>query len=1222
MNLSGLLPLIDQIPGYRELVQRLTEDRNPSPPTPNSLFLGVLQAARSYLLAALQRDSRKLMLVIAAQPERARQLHEQLRQWSLAPEMVHHFPAPEALFYDKIAWPTETVHQRIAVLSMLARPELLPCSAEAGAALAPQGMCVIVTSAFALLPKTIPPRYLAESIRELRVHQTLDLNEFLSVLLHHGYQPASVVEERGFFSRRGGIIDIFAPNQSYPLRIELFGDEIESLRFFDPATQRSLSSVVRITLCPASEALPAYGSAAVELVQEMDLAGLQAMSRQRWQQDIESLEYGEAFRGIEFYLPCLYSEAASLLTYLPPASLVILDDRKALEDVARGLIQQAETSRVELIDEGVLPASYPIPYFSWEELAAAIDAQRGLALGYQQAGDLRPYDMDSFVPVDSYGGQLAELIEDCRQWRVEERRILLLSRQAQRLNELFRQEEIYPLFNPDSANAEEITAMPPPGSLLLVPGGFGEGWALLTSGRSPDRRERYRYSERAALLSVLTDNEIFGWAKHRRRREIRHRAASPEAFFADFREGDYVVHIEHGIAFYQGLSRKTIDGVEREYLDLEYAAGDRLYVPVNQADRVARYVGIGEEAPILQRLGTADWNRIKAKAKKAVEDVAQDLLALYATREIIPGYAFSPDTAWQAEMETSFPYEETEDQLRTIVEVKGDMEKVRPMDRLVCGDVGYGKTEVALRAAFKAVMDSKQVAILVPTTVLAQQHYLTFRDRLEPFPIAVEMLSRFRTHQEQQEILRRLGEGQIDIVVGTHRLIQRDVAFKDLGLLIIDEEQRFGVIHKERLKQMRGQVDVLTLTATPIPRTLHMALTGARDMSTIDTPPEERQPIRTQVAEYSDSLIRKAILREKSRGGQVYFVHNRVQGIRQIAQHLSRIVPEVSLVVAHGQMDEAELSRVMLDFVDGKYDVLVCTTIIESGLDIPNVNTMIINHADKFGLAQLYQLRGRVGRSATQAYAYFLYSRGQTLSDVARRRLEAIMEASELGAGFRIAMRDLEIRGAGEILGTRQHGHIAAVGFDLYTRLLAQAVKELREKEGILPETEARLPFSPLSPVPSPSVDLPLAAYLPEDYVPEVTLRLKLYQRMAGLNTLQEIGRISQELSDRFGPLPEPVQNLLYLLRVKVLADQAGATAVALDDRRVTIRFATPEDLTPLKPAVLLKFGQIAKITASFVALPWGRGGSIGQQTLLQLLETMVEARQGRATGKAPSTAR
>jgi len=1178
VNLSGLLPLIDDQPAFQALRDYMKQPAGDTPPEGASAAWD-LAAGRAYLLAALQREAPRPLVLIAANPERATQLHDQLCQWSVAPEQVHLFPAPEALLYDKTIWGAETINRRIALLSWLARPDLYPEMA------ASQPAPIIVTSVAALLHKSIAPSYLLKSIRELRLRQRIDLNELLTTLLRLGYQPTSAVEAPGSFSRRGGILDIFAPGQRYPVRIELFGDEIDSLRTFDPETQRSQETVERAAICPATEALPSYGRLALARLKRTDVAQLQALARQRWQQDMENLEFEQGFRGIEFYLPYLYSEPGSLLSFLSRAAAIVTEGRGELANTAATLIEQAGVTRAELVDEGGLPEGYPTPYFTWPALEAALRGRPTLDMAHRQAEE---EGANLLGPADSYGGQLAELAEDCKSWRAGPQRIVMVSRQAQRLDDLLRNEGLYPIV------AEDVVETPPPGSLTIVQGGMAQGWVL---------RDR----ELADALVVLTDSEIFGWAKYRRPRKVTRRAFSPEAFFADLREGDHVVHLEHGIAVYRGLQRKTVDGVEREYLELEYAEGDRLWVPVNQADRITRYVGTGEE-PALHRLGTADWDRVKSRAKRAVEDIAQELLQLYAAREVVPGYAFSQDTAWQEEMETSFPYEETEDQLRAIHEVKDDMEKKRPMDRLVCGDVGYGKTEVALRAAFKSVMDGKQVAILVPTTVLAQQHYITFRDRLQAFPVTVEMLSRFRTRAEQGQILDRLATGQVDIVVGTHRLIQKDVEFKDLGLLIIDEEQRFGVAHKERLKQLRSQVDVLTLTATPIPRTLYMALTAARDMSIIDTPPEERLPIRTQVAEMSDSLVRKAILREMGRGGQVYFVHNRVQGIRQIAQHLNRIVPEARLIIGHGQMDEHELSRVMLDFMEGKYDVLLCTTIIESGLDIPSVNTIIINQADKFGLAQLYQLRGRVGRSSAQAYAYLLHNKGQTLSDIAKSRLETILEANELGAGYRVAMRDLELRGAGEILGARQHGQIAAVGFELYTRLLSQAVKKLQRQQGIV-QPEARLPFTSLSPTDSASVDLPLSAHLPEDYVVDVPLRLKLYQRMTNLNAIQEIDDVAQELADRFGPLPEPTSNLIYLLRLKVLATLAGASSVARDDTRVVVRFATPEEMTPVRPELIRQFGNVAIIRANQVSLPWGRGGELSRQTLLHLLEAMAQAK-------------
>ncbi|MCI0823098.1 MAG: transcription-repair coupling factor, partial [Chloroflexi bacterium] len=676
-------------------------------------------------------------------------------------------------------------------------------------------------------------------------------------------------------------------------------------------------------------------------------------------------------------------------------------------------------------------------------------------------------------------------------------------------------------------------------------------------------------------LAVYSDLEIFGVAKQRRTRR-RSTAAMRDAFLAEISPGDYVVHVEHGIGRFMGVGHMAKDEEKKgaEYLILQYAQSDKLYVPLDHLDRVTGYVAPLDRAPNLTRLGTQEWKRAKERAEHSTREMAAELLTLYASRELVEGHAFKPDSVWQNELEESFPFEETADQLSTLAEVKADMEGTKPMDRLVCGDVGYGKTEIALRAAFKAVMDGKQVAVLVPTTVLAQQHYATFSQRLSAYPTTVEVLSRFRTDKEQQEVLEGLASGRVDIVIGTHRLIQKDVKFKDLGLVVVDEEQRFGVAHKERLKQMRQEVDVLTLTATPIPRTLHMSMAGVRDMSTIDTPPEERLPIKTYVSEFSDELIREAILRELDRQGQVYFLHNRVHNIDYMAQYVNRLVPEAEIGVAHGQMAEGELEQVMLDFASGKMDVLVCTTIIESGLDIPNVNTLIVNRADSFGLAQLYQLRGRVGRSARRAYAYLLIPPAKGLTEPAEKRLKAMLAATELGAGFRIAMKDLEIRGAGNILGAEQSGQIHAVGFDLYTRLLSNAVEELRAMRDngrtpgqpgenevdisqLLPEGSlSGQPSTVLEPEYGAVVELGIPASVPEDYIDDLSTRLGIYQRLVQLKDVDQVGDMEDELRDRFGPVPWQAENLLYVVKLKLLARKAHLESINRERDRIVLRFS------------------------------------------------------------------
>jgi transcription-repair coupling factor (superfamily II helicase) len=833
-------------------------------------------------------------------------------------------------------------------------------------------------------------------------------------------------------------------------------------------------------------------------------------------------------------------------------------------------------------------------------------------------GQVRP---PAFAPAELFGGQFRRLITDIVERLGQGERVVAVTTQAARLQELV--EEAWR--ERQGAEGQAPTSGGDPFYVLrstfyVHHGALDGGWRLPELG-----------------VTLYTDAEIFGI---RQRRPISERRKKPRgaddraAFVRGLKPGDYVVHIEHGIAAYEGLIRRTVGEIEREYLVLRYAANDKIYVPVDQVDRVTRYIGTGDGTPTLTRLGTQDWERAKRKARAAVQDLAEDLLKLYAQRQLKQGHAFGPDNEWQQELEGAFPYLETEDQLRAIGDVKGDMEQTVPMDRLICGDVGFGKTEVAIRAAFKAVQDGRQVAVLVPTTVLAQQHFDTFIRRMGAFPITIQMLSRFRSPKEQDAIIADLTKGRVDIVIGTHRILSKDVRFKDLGLVVVDEEQRFGVRHKERLKQLRAEVDVLTLTATPIPRTLHMAMAGIRDLSVIDTPPEDRVPIKTYVMPYDEQLIREAILREVEREGQIYFVHNRVHSIYHVANRLKTLVPEVSIGVGHGQLDERELERVMLEFFEGRYDVLVCTTIIESGLDVPNANTIVIDDATNFGLAQLYQLRGRVGRSANRAYAYLLYRQEKPMTPEAQARLEAIQEATELGAGFRVAMRDLEIRGAGNLLGAEQSGHIAAVGFDLYSRLLEQAVKQLKQQVDQRPKTKDQRqddgaeglargdaasddaePFvlRPSSLVinekilvsPLVTLDLPLTAYLPPSYVADERVRLAMYQRMVEAQALEEVRELRKELQDRFGPPPEEALHLLIWLQIKALALQAGVSSVVTTSEEFVIRMPILEPAAREK--LRRRFGRdtAVKVGPQFIRLDRRVLGDTWSDKLVGVLEIL-----------------
>ncbi|MDZ4158669.1 MAG: transcription-repair coupling factor, partial [Anaerolineaceae bacterium] len=958
-----------------------------------------------------------------------------------------------------------------------------------------------------------------------------------------GYQRVEIVFEPGQFSRRGGILDIWAPAEAGPVRLDFFGDDIETIRRFDPATQRTVHNLQSVIVTPARELLPSY-------MQEQGLS----------QPEVD-----------EFYLPLVHPAPATLLDYLPHRALVVVDDLDTLQMTATEIEEQAVQLRHECVLDGTLPADYPTPYLSWSELLDSLGSRAWFELGRSTA----PEDAalgGAFSAQPRFGGQMRPLLDQVAERLGAGEQVYLVSRQAARLKEVWQE------------RPEAATLAP-----QFVEGALSEGWALAVSD--------------GKRFHLLTDSEIFGWERPKPRQRPRPVAETPESVYADLKPGDWVVHMDYGIGRYGGLVKRSLEGVERDFLQLEYDSGDQLYVPVHQADRVTRYIGPGGEPPSPTRLGTAEWSSAKQRVREGVQQVARDLLDLYAQRQLVQGYAFSPDTLWQQELEASFAYSETDDQLRAITDAKRDMESQLPMDRLLCGDVGYGKTEVALRAAFKAVMDGKQVAVLVPTTVLAQQHYETFRQRLAPFPVEVEMLSRFRSPKEQEKILNRLAQGGIDIVIGTHRLVQSDVKIKDLGLVVVDEEQRFGVTHKEYLKRLRTEVDVLTMTATPIPRTLYMALTGVRDISTINTPPEERLPVVTHIGPYSPRLVRQSILRELERGGQVFFVHNRVQTIPAMVSHLRQLVPEARLGFAHGQMPENELSEVMRLFTHGEIDVLLSTSIIESGLDIPNANTLIVDRADTFGLGQLYQLRGRVGRGAQRAYAYFFRHRRKAPTPEGLERMEIIAENSQLGAGYSIAMRDLEMRGAGELLGTRQHGYINAVGFHLYTRLLGQAVRELVASEGIKGALAA-LPGGRNGRLPV-SVDLPIAVGIPIDYVPNQNLRLQLYRRLADLESEEEVQTFAEELNDRFGTIPTLVENLLYQMKVKLRAEQAHLASVVVEGTQLVLRFPPlPEGVHSRKLPFILAGVRAGK---NAYWMPMDAEESVWRETLLQALSAIID---------------
>ncbi len=1138
---SPLLETLTHTSAFRALKQAL-ETAAPIPGAVESLTappnLALPRAARLAVTATLWQQLGVPVVWVTDRADKLLLAQREIGFWvsgETAPAArVMAFPEPPALFDPPENWDARTRAERLHVLSALAA-HFVPA--------APRQTPLILTTARALLPPLMPRRAFLKAARRLKPGQRLNLTALVRDLVALGYEPANIVTATGQFARRGGLLDFWPPTSPHPIRLDFFGDELDTLRGFDPATQRTTQPLESALLTPA---------------QEIQGTG---------------------------------ENTATLLDYLPPRAAVLFDDWEAFSEAWEHGVREMVAENPAFIP--------PQPDFR---------RSRYVALGPSgQAAALPPDALArAFHPHERYGGQVRPFLKAVRQMLANGETVVVVSRQAPRLRELWR-EEFGGDFPPSPAGRGTGEPLPERSTRRVRSRRSGEESAAPTfiEGALTDGFALKPPHQPAAHL--FTDAEIFGWRPPKVRRRPKPRPQPPEAAYADLRAGDYVVHIDHGIGQFQGIVRRALEGQTRDYLLVAYAEGDQLFVPIHQADRLTRYIGPDDRPPAITRLGSGDWQRAKSRVREAVQQMAEELLELYARRRLAQGHAFAPDTDWQRELEASFPYLETDDQRKAIAAVKRDMESPRPMDRLICGDVGYGKTEVALRAAFKAVMDGKQVAMLVPTTVLAQQHFRTFRRRLAAFPVVVEMLSRFRTPAEQRSILHRLAKGEVDIIIGTHRLLSGDVQFKDLGLVIIDEEQRFGVAHKEHFKRLRTAVDVLTLTATPIPRTLYMALTGVRDISVIETPPAERLPVITHVGPYDPELVRRAILRELDRGGQVFFVHNRVQTIQAMRRHLERLVPEARIAVGHGQMPEKELARVMEAFANGDVDVLLSTTIIESGLDFPNANTLIVDRADAFGLAQLYQLRGRVGRGPVQAYAYFFRHRSKAPTPEGRQRLETLAEHTHLGAGYAIAMRDLEMRGAGEILGNRQHGHMAAVGFHLYTRLLAEAVRRLRESRGLPAEGGFGEAEAALAAMPSPvSVELPLEVSLPPEYVPDDGTRLALYRRLADMRTLQAVDALAEELRDRFGDLPAPAENLLYQMRVKILAERAGIAAVRLESGQVVLQPPPPpagqkRPLPPLPPP--WRTGTRAYWLNIKTAPQW-------QEAVLEALETLAEMRQ------------
>ena len=1162
--LTGLLDILRESPPYQLLLSDLQEH-------PDRADLSVVRAARPYVLATLAGDWDGPVVYLTSAVRRAYNVIEQLPIWIDEPERLYRFAEPSALFYDRAPWDAAVIRNRIETLAALTNE-------------AERVNPVIVASARAFMAATLPPDEFRNATLNLAIGEQWQLDNLIRAWVNMGYEPAPIVIAPGTFSRRGGILDIFPLASEYPVRIEFFDDEIDSLRQFNPSNQRSVRRLATFQIVPAREVLPCYlpkvGQQLKELTQSVsnESADYPAL-----QTDVETLEQGSAFGLLEHYLPYVYSHRASLLDYLPDNSLVIIEEPSALEDGITEIERQAEANRTDAIASHQIADAHPKPYLSWMELEAHLQRQLCLSLSNveQECGSRL------FQPGERFGGQLRLMLNQIRQDRNRGDRVIVVTEQVERLSNLW-QEQDASAFIP---TVKSIVDAPEPGSIRFVPGTMAEGWSL---------------RDNSGTIHCVTDAEIFGWSRPepRRRREASGRQShkTPETAYTDWAEGTHVVHVDYGIGKFKEMRHRTLNSTAREFLLIEYAGTDSLYVPIHQADRLSRYVGPKETPPKLNKLGkTEQWLKAREKARRNAKLEAKELLEIYRRRAQSLGYSYSPDSAWQHEMEANFPFVETEDQVRVIQEVKTDMQNLTPMDRLVCGDVGFGKTEVALRAAFKAVQDGMQVAILVPTTVLAQQHFDNFKARLSAFPVVVEMLSRFRNKPQQNRIVDRIASGEVDIIIGTHRLLSKDIEFKRIGLMIIDEEQRFGVKHKEHFKKLRSRIDILTLTATPIPRTLYLGLSGIRDISMIQTPPEERLPVITQVGSWDDSLARLAISRELERGGQVFVVHNRVKSIHIVRNRVARLVPDASIAVAHGQMASRDLENVMAAFSRAEYDVLISTSIIENGIDMPRVNTLIVDRADHFGIAQLYQLRGRVGRSAQQAYGYFFHSPG-TVTEEARERLDTLTEHTRLGSGFQVAIRDLELRGSGDILSTRQSGNIESVGLHLYTEMLKEEVKD--QKNGSAkPHEEADDETATALARERMVIDLPLAAYIPTDWIPEMQLRLQIYRRIGSVQSIDDVEAMKLELIDRFGQLPAAVEGLLFQMRVKLLAQAVRATHVMLPRSHVVIKL--PYLATINRDLLALTLGGDIEVTRTEVRFPVD--ASTWQDRLLDLLERLRE---------------
>lgn len=1140
---------------------------------------GCLDSQKIHLAYGLGEDFR-YKVVVTYSDIKAKEIYEDFRLYD---KDVFLYPAKDIIFYSADIHGNAIVRDRLKVLRRL---------------LEKQKATIIVTLDGGM-DRVLPLEALKERIITIRMDSTIDLQKLSGELVHLGYERQAQVENPGDFSVRGGIVDVFPLTEEVPYRIELWGDEIDSIRTFDVSSQRSIEQVDALVIYPAAEIIPdekriQKGLRKLEEDKEQYVKKLREEFKTEESARIQNIieEFKENLIehqgsiAMESYISYFYDHTVSFFDYFDNEDTIFfLDEPGRLVEKGEAVETEFRESMIGRIEKGyILPGQMDV-IFGYKQILTLLARKNAILISTMEAKNVpivpkRKYDF-TVQSIASYNNNFEVLVKDLERWKRNKYRVILLSgsrTRAMRLSEDLRDFELNAFYSEDM-NRE-----------------LQSGEIMVTSG---SLRRGFEYP--LIKLVIISESDIFTNEKKKKRKKSTYEGKKIKSF-TELTPGDYVVHENHGLGIYRGIEKIEVEKVTKDYIKIEYGGGGVLYVPATGLDLIQKYSGPTEgRKPKLNKLNSSEWKNTKAKVRGAVREIAKELVELYAERQQKKGFQFSKDTVWQKEFEEAFPYEETADQLQAIEDTKRDMESSRIMDRLICGDVGYGKTEIAIRAAFKAVADGKQVVFLVPTTILAQQHYNTLVQRMKDYPISVDVLSRFRSAAEQKNALERLRKGSLDIIVGTHRVLSKDVKFKNLGLLIIDEEQRFGVTHKEKIKQLKKDVDVLTLTATPIPRTLHMSLIGIRDMSVLDEPPVDRLPIQTYVLEHNDEIIREAINRELSRGGQVYYVYNRVNGIDEIANNVAKLVPDANVAFAHGQMNERELEKIMYDFISGEIDVLVSTTIIETGMDISNVNTIIIDDADRLGLSQLYQLRGRVGRSNRTAYAFLMYKRDKMLKEVAEKRLHAIKEFTELGSGFKIAMRDLEIRGAGNLLGAQQSGHMEAVGYDLYCKMLNEAVKSMKGEE--IPEEEAF----------ETTVDMDMDAFIPSTYIKNEIQKLDIYKRIAEIENEEELMDMQEELLDRFGDLPNAVNNLLNIALIKSICHSVYITSLVQKGNEVTLTMYPKAKLAVEKfPELIAKYQNSLKLVPQanpyFVyRLPSSPKGKPSNITIFDNLKKLLE---------------